>query len=144
VRVARICLHVGPGTFRPITGAIDDHRMLAEPFEIGARAAAALSRARNVGARICPVGTTSVRTLEAAARVWKAPQALSGEADLFIRPGFGFQLTDRLLTNFHLPRSTPLLLVAAFTGADLMLKAYRHALRSGYRFYSYGDAMLVL
>ncbi|MBA2564376.1 MAG: tRNA preQ1(34) S-adenosylmethionine ribosyltransferase-isomerase QueA [Gemmatimonadetes bacterium] len=145
VRVARICLHVGPGTFRPVT--VEDpslHRMDAEPFEIGARAAAAIAAARASGGRICGVGTTSVRTLESAARRWRTPRALAGETDLCIRPPFAFRLTDCMLTNFHVPRSTPLLLVAALVGPDLLREAYAHALRAGYRFYSYGDAMLIL
>ena len=145
VRLARICLHVGPGTFRPV--AVEDpkqHRMEAERFEIGKRSAAALASTRDRGSRICCVGTTTVRALETAARRWDAPRPLSGETDLFIHPPFDFKLTDRLLTNFHLPRSTLLLLVAAFAGTELVRGTYRHAVRSGYRFYSYGDAMLIL
>jgi S-adenosylmethionine:tRNA ribosyltransferase-isomerase len=169
VRRARICLHVGPGTFRPVE--VDDpaaHRMDAERFAIGGRAAAALSSARTRGARICCVGTTTVRALETAAGLWAPdesargtaagrrlatiasaatglrPRPVAGDTDLFIRPPFDFRLTDALLTNFHLPRSTLLLLVAAFAGVDLTRAAYRHAVRSGYRFYSYGDAMLIL
>jgi S-adenosylmethionine:tRNA ribosyltransferase-isomerase len=145
VRMARICLHVGAGTFRPVQ--VEDpaeHKMDSESFTIGARAAAALASARARGARICCVGTTTVRALEAAARKWTRPARIEGETDLFIRPPFEFRLTDALLTNFHLPRSTLLLLVAAFSGVDLTRRAYRHAVRAGYRFYSYGDAMLIV
>jgi S-adenosylmethionine:tRNA ribosyltransferase-isomerase len=153
VGVARLCLHVGPGTFRPPP----EESGLApepEPFEIGAGCAAAISAARAGGGTVCCVGTTVVRALETAAlrapsRARRAgepfpPGALSGETDLLIRPPFEFRVTDRLITNFHLPRSSPLLLVAAFAGADLVREAYRHAVRAGYRFYSYGDAMLIL
>jgi S-adenosylmethionine:tRNA ribosyltransferase-isomerase len=147
VRIARICLHVGPGTFRPVD--VEDatlHRMEAEPFEIGARAVDALRAARSRGSRVCCVGTTTVRALETAARRWAGarPAALAGDTELFIQPPYEFQLTDALLTNFHLPRSTLLLLVAAFAGTDLTRAAYRHAVHAGYRFYSYGDAMLIL
>ncbi len=160
VRLARICLHVGPGTFRPVeTEEPAEHHVDPEPFAIPTRAAAALASARARHARICCVGTTTVRALETAARLWAAPESasrsaargrglrpapLAGETDLFIRPPFEFRLTDALLTNFHLPRSTLLLLVAAFAGVELTREAYRHAVRSGYRFYSYGDAMLIL
>ncbi|MFN2432911.1 MAG: tRNA preQ1(34) S-adenosylmethionine ribosyltransferase-isomerase QueA [Gemmatimonadota bacterium] len=145
VRLARVCLHVGPGTFRPIEELEAERvRMEPEPFAVGAAAAAAVAAARARGGAICPVGTTSMRTLETAARRWAAPRALAGETDLCIRPPFRFRLADRLLTNFHLPRSTPLLLVAAFAGGDLTRRAYAHAVREGYRFYSYGDAMLIL
>jgi S-adenosylmethionine:tRNA ribosyltransferase-isomerase len=145
VRVARICLHVGPATFRPVE--VEDpaeHRMDAEAFSIGRAAAAALASARARGGRVCCVGTTTVRALETAARRWHGPRALAGETDLLIRPPFEFRLTDALLTNFHLPRSTLLLLVAALAGLDLTRAAYRHAVAAGYRFYSYGDAMLIL
>jgi S-adenosylmethionine:tRNA ribosyltransferase-isomerase len=155
VRLARACLHVGPGTFRPVT--VEDpacHRVDAEAFEVGKRAAAALAAVRGRGGKICCVGTTTVRALETAARRWEAPRPLAGgrktprpltgETDLTIVPPFEFRLTDRLLTNFHLPRSSLLLLVAAFAGVELVREAYRHAVRSGYRFYSYGDAMLIL
>jgi S-adenosylmethionine:tRNA ribosyltransferase-isomerase len=153
VGVARLCLHVGPGTFRPPP----EESGLApepEPFEIGAGCAAAITAARAGGGAVCCVGTTVVRALETAAlrapsRSGRAREpfprgALSGETDLLIRPPFEFRVTDRLITNFHLPRSSPLLLVAAFAGADLVREAYRHAVRAGYRFYSYGDAMLIL
>jgi S-adenosylmethionine:tRNA ribosyltransferase-isomerase len=153
VGVARLCLHVGPGTFRPPP----EESGLApepEPFEIGAGCAAAISAARAGGGAVCCVGTTVVRAVETAALRARSgarpagepfpPGALSGETDLLIRPPFEFRVTDRLITNFHLPRSSPLLLVAAFAGADLVREAYRHAVRAGYRFYSYGDAMLIL
>jgi S-adenosylmethionine:tRNA ribosyltransferase-isomerase len=145
VGVARLCLHVGPGTFRPPpeeSGLAPE----SEPFEIGPACAAEIAAVKAAGGAVCCVGTTVVRALETAAlrSAGGEPAGLSGETDLLIRPPFEFQVTDHLITNFHLPRSSPLLLVAAFAGADLAREAYRHALRAGYRFYSYGDAMLIL
>ena len=144
-RVA-ITLHVGPGTFRPVTAErAEDHTMEAEWYRIGPRAAQALAETRARGGRVVAVGTTVVRALESAARGWAGdPAPAEGWTDLFIRPGHEFRWTDALLTNFHLPRSTLLLLVSAFASRDLVLDAYRHAVRSAYRFYSYGDAMLVV
>jgi len=143
--VASITLHVGPGTFRPVTAEnVDDHRMEAERFEIGESAALAIEDARERGGRIVAVGTTVVRTLESAARTEAGRiVAQRGETDVFIKPGFEFRVVDRLLTNFHLPRSTLLMLVSAFAGREPILAAYRHAVREKYRFYSYGDAMLI-
>jgi S-adenosylmethionine:tRNA ribosyltransferase-isomerase len=136
---------VGPGTFRPPpeeSGLAPE----SEPFEIGPACAAEIAAVKAAGGAVCCVGTTVVRALETAAlrSAGGEPAGLSGETDLLIRPPFEFQVTDHLITNFHLPRSSPLLLVAAFAGADLAREAYRHALRAGYRFYSYGDAMLIL
>ena len=144
-RVA-ITLHVGPGTFRPVTAEhAEDHVMEAEWYRIGSEAAAALAETRAAGGRVIAVGTTVVRALESAARKWNdVPARDEGWTDLFIRPGHEFQRVDAMLTNFHLPRSTLLLLVAAFAGRELVLEAYRHAVREGYHFYSYGDAMLIL
>ena len=140
--VAEITLHVGLGTFRPVAARdVEDHRMHAERFSVGPEAAEALRSAR----RRIAVGTTTVRTLEAvAAGNDGAIRAAGGQTDLFIRPGFRFRTVDVLLTNFHLPKSTLLMLVAAFAGTDLVLAAYEHAVRSGYRFYSYGDCMLIV
>jgi len=140
VKVVEITLHVGPGTFRPVTAdRIDRHRMEAEYYEIDERAWELIAKARRTGGRIVAVGTTSVRALEGAA----ASETLSGWTELFIRPGHEFRLVDRLVTNFHLPRSTLLMLVSAFAGKDRIDRAYAEAVREKYRFYSYGDAMLI-
>jgi S-adenosylmethionine:tRNA ribosyltransferase-isomerase len=138
--IATVTLHVGLGTFQPVrTERVEDHRLHSESFEIAAADAAKMRAAR----RLVAVGTTSVRTLESAAR-GQGLVASSGETDLYIYPGFQFQATGAMLTNFHLPRSSLLLLVGALAGPDLVLAAYRHAVESRYRFYSYGDCMLVL
>jgi S-adenosylmethionine:tRNA ribosyltransferase-isomerase len=119
--------------------------MEAEWYRIGPDTAAALSETRARGGRVVAVGTTVVRALESAARAWVGhPAPIEGWTDLFILPGHEFRWVDALLTNFHLPRSTLLLLVSAFAGRDLVLGAYRHAVDAGYRFYSYGDAMLIV
>ena len=146
VRRAALTLHVGPGTFRPVTAEhAEDHRMEAEWYRIGPEAARALAETRSTGGRVVAVGTTVVRALESAARGWEGePAPARGSTDLFIRPGHEFRAVDALITNFHLPRSTLLLLVAAFAGRDRILEAYRHAVAAGYRFYSYGDAMLIV
>ncbi|MFB3817447.1 MAG: S-adenosylmethionine:tRNA ribosyltransferase-isomerase [Candidatus Methylomirabilales bacterium] len=144
VQVQTITLHVGPGTFQPIR--VDDlarHRMEAERYVISEVAAAAVRAAKAEGRRVVAVGTTTVRTLEHAARTGSLRPG-SGEADLFIVPGYRFRVVDVFLTNFHLPRSTPLLLVSAFAGLPEVRRAYAEAIRQRYRFYSYGDAMLVL
>jgi S-adenosylmethionine:tRNA ribosyltransferase-isomerase len=139
-----VTLHVGIGTFKPVTAPlVSDHRMDRERYAISPTAAEALARARAGGRRIVAVGTTVVRTLEAAAAAHGGqPAAGDGSTDLFITPGFRFQVVDALLTNFHLPRSTLLMLVAAFAGRDRTFAAYQEALAQGYRFFSYGDAML--
>lgn len=140
-----LVLHVGPGTFRPIAAADpSEHRMDEEAFEVGAEAAAALARARDAGGRIVAVGTTVVRALESACDAnGGALGPARGTTRKYILPPYRFQAVDALVTNFHLPRTTLLLLVAAFAGPDLLRRAYAHAVRSRYRFYSYGDAMLV-
>jgi S-adenosylmethionine:tRNA ribosyltransferase-isomerase len=146
VRVVRVLLHVGPGTFRPITSADPRaHRMDEEYFEVSAETAAALEEVRAGGGRVVPVGTTAVRALESAcdANAGKLGPA-SGWTTKYILPPYGFQAADALLTNFHVPRTTLLLLVAAFAGESLLLAAYRHAVEQRYRFYSYGDAMLLV
>ncbi len=144
VEVRHLTLHVGPGTFRPIRRArIEEHRMEAEPVEIPEETAVAVNRAKREGRRVVAVGTTTTRALESAADDSGEVKSLSGEADLFIVPGHRFRVVDALLTNFHLPRSSLLVLVSAFAGRELILDAYRHAVLSGYRFYSYGDAMLI-
>jgi len=146
VGVVRIVLHVGPGTFRPVTESDPTrHTMDEEYFEVGAEAAARLSAARAAGGRIVAVGTTAVRALESACDANDGGiAAASGWTRKFIVPPYRFRAVDALLTNFHLPRTTLLLLVAAFAGEDVMRRAYAHAVAAGYRFYSYGDAMLVV
>ena len=145
VRRVDIVLHVGAGTFKPVE--VDDpveHVMHEEWFEIPERAAAALNETRRAGGKIWAVGTTSARTLESAVREDGSFAAASGETRLFIRPGFRFRAVDRLITNFHLPRSTLLMLVAAFAGYDLAMRAYKEAVDEDYRFFSYGDAMVIV
>lgn len=141
-----ITLHVGLGTFQPVhSERIEDHRMEKERFEIPAEAAKAINLAKSKGSRIIAVGTTVVRALESVVLKDQAEVSTAlGETDLFIYPGFQFRLVDGLLTNFHLPRSSLLMLVAAFAGRDLILQAYGCAIEQNYRFYSYGDCMLIL
>ena len=143
---ARVVLHVGPGTFRPVTAADPrEHRMDEEWFELSAEAAGTLRAARAAGGRIVAVGTTSVRALESACDAHGGRlEAASGWTRKFIHEPYRFQAVDALMTNFHLPRTTLLLLVAAITGPELLREAYAHAVRERYRFYSYGDAMLVV
>jgi S-adenosylmethionine:tRNA ribosyltransferase-isomerase len=151
VTVARIVLHVGPGTFRPVEAErITDHPMHAERWEIPPEAALAINRAREVGGRIWAVGTTVVRTLEAQAQALGLERGGGGslepgqgETQLFLHPGVPIRLVDGLLTNFHLPKSTLLMLVGAFLGHPRTLAAYEAAVDARYRFYSYGDAMLL-
>jgi S-adenosylmethionine:tRNA ribosyltransferase-isomerase len=139
-----VTLHVGVGTFRPIaTDRLSEHRMHAEWGELSSEAAAALRATRAAGGRIVSVGTTSVRALESAAAEGEL-RPFRGETRLFIRPPYRFRAVDALLTNFHLPRSTLLALVSAFAGRELVREAYAEAIRKRYRFYSYGDAMLIL
>ena len=141
-----ITLHVGYGTFEPVrTESVGEHRLAAERFAIPERTAAAVNRARAEGRRIVAVGTTTTRALEAAVRAGGGEvRSGAGSTDLYIYPGFRFEVVSVLLTNFHLPRSSLLLLVCAFAGRDPILAAYREAVARGYRFYSYGDAMLIL
>jgi S-adenosylmethionine:tRNA ribosyltransferase-isomerase len=143
VDLAFLTLHVGAGTFQPVRAArVEEHRMHRERYWIPQETADALARAREQGGRVVAVGTTSLRALEAAA--WGGRVAPGGgETDLFITPGFRFQVVDCMITNFHLPRSTLLMLVAAFAGLSNVLAAYRHAVEQRYRFFSYGDAMFI-
>jgi S-adenosylmethionine:tRNA ribosyltransferase-isomerase len=145
VTIARVTLHVGLGTFKPVkSDRVEDHRMDFERAFIPEGTAAAVNHAKEEGRRVVAVGTTSVRTLEASARLHGgrvAPGAF--ETDLFLVPGAEFRVVDALLTNFHLPRSTLLMLLSAFAGRERVLAAYREAVRAGYRFFSYGDAMFV-
>lgn len=146
VERVEITLHVGLGTFQPIHATeIEKHRMHPEMFHVEQSAAVKLNQALTEGRRIIAVGTTTVRTLEhLAAQHSGQISSGSGETCLFILPGFSFRVVGGLLTNFHLPRTTLLMLVAAFTGRELILAAYEHAVRERYRFYSYGDCMLIL
>jgi len=138
---AFVTLHVGPGTFLPVRSEnIAEHNMRAERFSISPEAADKINEAE----RIIAVGTTTVRTLESAERKGKKVLAQDGTSDLFIYPPYHFQRVDVLLTNFHLPRSTLLMLVSAFAGREFLLRAYEEAIRERYRFYSYGDCMLIL
>jgi S-adenosylmethionine:tRNA ribosyltransferase-isomerase len=143
IEKAAITLHVGAGTFQPVRGPqIAEHRMHSEWFEVSPDTVAAVQQTRAAGGRVVAVGTTTVRALESAARAGSL-QPFSGETDIFITPGFEFGVVDVLLTNFHLPRSTLLMLVSAFAGHDHVKALYRHAVESRYRFFSYGDAMLL-
>jgi S-adenosylmethionine:tRNA ribosyltransferase-isomerase len=145
VEIARVTLHVGLGTFKPVkVDRISDHRMGFEGGSISLDAAARVNRARAEGRRVVAVGTTSVRTLEASALAHGGAIAAGAfETDLFLVPGAAFHVVDGLLTNFHLPRSTLLMLVSAFAGRENVLAAYREAVHAGYRFFSYGDAMFI-
>jgi S-adenosylmethionine:tRNA ribosyltransferase-isomerase len=144
VETVSVTLHVGPGTFMPVREEdYTRHHLDPEYFELTGAAAHKLNAARRQGKRIVAVGTTSVRVLECCAGPGGFT-ARSGWCDLFIHPGYTFKAVDRLLTNFHLPKSTLLLLVSAFAGRDLIMKAYEKAVKEKYRFYSYGDCMLIL
>ena len=140
----RVTLHVGPGTFLPVKAEdTSGHKMHAEWGSVSAETAAALNATRRAGGRVVAVGSTSLRLLESAAAEDGTLAPFSGDTALFITPGYRFRAVDVMLTNFHLPRSTLFMLVAAFSGLDLMQRAYAHAIDSGYRFYSYGDACLL-
>ncbi len=144
VEFAWVTLHVGAGTFQPVrVKNLAKHRMHGERYEIPAATVAAMDAAKRRGGKVIAVGTTTVRCLEASAAAHGAPVAGGAETDLFITPGFEFRVIDRLITNFHLPKSTLLVLVSAFAGVEPIRRAYRHAIEQRYRFYSYGDAMLV-
>jgi S-adenosylmethionine:tRNA ribosyltransferase-isomerase len=143
--VVEITLHVGYGTFEPVrVDEVEEHRVTPEWSSIGNEAAAAINETRSIGGRIISVGTTTTRALESCATPEGQVAARAGFADLTIIPGYKFRVVDALLTNFHLPQSSLLILVSAFAGRDLILHAYRHAVAAGYRFYSYGDCMLIL
>jgi len=144
VEIVEITLHVGYGTFLPVRVTdIRAHRMHTEMYHLSQTAADRINRARSEGRRVIAVGTTSVRTLEYVATDSGRVQAGSGACDLFIYPGFQFSIIDAMITNFHLPESTLLMLVSAFAGRDTILSAYREAVRKKYRFFSYGDAMMI-
>jgi S-adenosylmethionine:tRNA ribosyltransferase-isomerase len=144
VEVAEVTLHVGYGTFQPIrTDVVEEHKMESERFTIPLETVQALEETRARGGRVVAVGTTAVRTLESAADDKGIVSPGSEDTDLFIYPGHRFKVVDVLLTNFHLPKSSLFLLVSAFGGKDVMRRAYREAIRQRYRFYSYGDCMLI-
>ena len=144
VEIHALTLHVGSATFRPIKAArVEDHALPPEPVSLPAGVAAAVNRARAEGRRVIAVGTTTTRALESAAGPDGLVRPLDGAAGGYITPGYRFRVVDALLTNFHLPRSSLLVLVSAFAGRELILKSYAHAIRAGYRFYSYGDATLI-
>jgi S-adenosylmethionine:tRNA ribosyltransferase-isomerase len=144
IALHKVTLHVGPGTFLPVhADDTDAHKMHAEFGTIDAQTAQALNAVRQSGGRIVAVGSTALRLLETAARADGALQAYSGDTALFITPGYRFRIVNVLMTNFHLPRSTLFMLVAAFSGLDTMRAAYAHAIAANYRFYSYGDACLL-
>ncbi len=145
VNRAAVTLHVGLGTFRPVDAEeVEGHRMEEERFTIAEDAAAAIAAARPGGGRVVAVGSTVVRTLESAAAWHGRVCACSGRTDLFIRPPYAFKVADAMLTNFHLPRSTLIMMVTALAGIDLVRRAYREAVAERYRFYSYGDCMLIV
>jgi S-adenosylmethionine:tRNA ribosyltransferase-isomerase len=144
IEVARVTLHVGAGTFKPVTAdRIEEHRMEPEWVDVGGETVAAVERTKHRNGKIVAVGTTVVRALESAACGEGQVRPYRGETGLFIVPGHRFQVVEALLTNFHLPQTTLLMLVAAFAGTELLRRAYDEAVRARYRFYSYGDAMLV-
>ena len=143
IEIARVTLHVGAGTFQPVrVENIQEHHMHAEWIEVNETVCRLVEATRERGGRIIAVGTTSVRCLESAARNGKL-QPFSGDTDIFIYPGYRFRIVDALITNFHLPESTLLMLVCAFAGYDNVMRAYRHAVQQRYRFFSYGDAMFL-
>ncbi len=144
VQMAPVTLHVGPGTFLPVRcERVAEHRMFAESYEVPQETASAINLARTEGRRVIAVGTTSVRTIETAAGPDGRVAAGGGSSSLYIYPGFSFRITDGLITNFHLPKSTLLLLVSAFAGREPVLAAYKEAVAREYRFFSYGDAMFI-
>ncbi|MCL2865662.1 MAG: tRNA preQ1(34) S-adenosylmethionine ribosyltransferase-isomerase QueA [Lachnospiraceae bacterium] len=145
VEIATITLHVGLGTFRPVkVDDVTNHHMHAEVYAVDDAAAAKIHKAKESGKRVICVGTTSCRTLEAVAADHGKVVACTGSTEIFIYPGFDFKVMDGLLTNFHLPESTLIMLVAAFTSKDMILNAYQEAVKERYRFFSFGDAMIIL
>ena len=145
IDIARLTLHVGLGTFRPVKAEnVSDHIMHAEYYSISEQAAETINKARAKGGRIVAVGTTSVRTLESTADAQGVVHAKSGYTDMFITPGYRFKAVDALITNFHLPESTLLMLVSAFAGTDNIMRIYKIATEQRYRFFSFGDAMMII
>lgn len=142
--IAEITLHVGLGTFRPVkTDTIEDHHMHSEYYRIDEEAARKINKAKARGGRVIAVGTTSIRTLESAMAAMGEIKPIAKETDIFIYPGYQFKIVDAIITNFHLPESTLIMLVSAFAGRDVILNAYRHAVEEKYRFFSFGDAMFI-
>ncbi len=145
IKIAAVTLHVGPGTFRPVkTEQIEDHQMGVEAFTVSEDTAKAIMLTKRAGGRVTAVGTTVVRALETVMKEKGEMVPMSGESRLFMTPGFQFKVVDALMTNFHLPRTTLLMLVAAFAGIEQMRVVYEEAVKERYRFYSYGDAMLII
>jgi S-adenosylmethionine:tRNA ribosyltransferase-isomerase len=144
VQIAFITLHVGAGTFKPVkVDDIADHKMHSEIYTIPQSTVDLIHQAKSMGRKVTAVGTTALRALESSAALASGLQAGQGETAIFITPGFEFKVVDRLLTNFHLPKSTLLMLVSAFAGFKNVMHAYQHAVNQQYRFFSYGDAMLI-
>ena len=145
INIAKITLHIGMGTFKPIKDiSIIDHKMHQESIELGKEAIDLITQSKNAGGRVVCVGTTTLRCLESISKANRGVlKPFIGETDIFIYPGFKFTVADALITNFHLPRSTLLLLVSAFGGYEKIRKAYEYAIRKKYRFYSYGDSMFI-
>ena len=144
IPIAEITLHVGLGTFRPVKAeTVEEHHMHSEYYEIGEEVAALINRTKQNGGRIIAVGTTSCRTLESAAKEDGSIEASSGWTEIFIYPGYRFKAVDALITNFHLPKSTLIMLVSALAGRENILHAYREAVKERYRFFSFGDAMFI-
>jgi S-adenosylmethionine:tRNA ribosyltransferase-isomerase len=144
VHTAQVTLHVGAGTFLPVRSErIEEHRMHSEWFKVGSQCVAAVQAAKARGGRVVAVGTTSVRSLESAAQATGALQSTQGDTSIFITPGFEFRVVDALITNFHLPKSTLMMLVSALAGHAQVMRLYQHAIAQRYRFFSYGDAMLL-
>ena len=145
INIATVTLHVGPGTFKPVTTErIEDHQMGGEVFDLSEKAAHMIVQTKRAGGRVVAVGTTVVRTLETVIKEKGEIVPMSGESRLFITPGFQFKVVNALMTNFHLPRTTLVMLVSAFAGIEPIRRAYEEAVKERYRFYSYGDAMLIL
>jgi S-adenosylmethionine:tRNA ribosyltransferase-isomerase len=144
VQIQYLTLHVGPGTFKPISSSVDDHTVESEEFQISKDAADAINKCRAKGGRVFAVGTTSCRSLETAGASGSLEAVESESTSLYIKPGHKFSMVDALITNFHLSRSSLLVLVSAFGGHDFIMRAYHQAIEQRYRFYSYGDAMLIL
>ena len=144
IRMTFVTLHVGAGTFAPVRETnLNSHTLHSERYEISESASDAIRAARSEGGRVIAVGTTSMRVLETAAAIDSSIRPCAGETNIFIKPGFRFRVTQALITNFHLPRSTLMMLVCAFGGTERMMNAYRYAIDNGFRFYSYGDAMFI-
>ncbi len=143
VHVSYLTLHVGPGTFKPISSSIEEHSVEPETFQISEETARLVNEARSKGGRVIAVGTTSCRALETAGASGRLKPALNESSSLYLRPGCKFAIVDALITNFHLPKSSLLVLVSAFAGHDFVMSAYKEAVDSQYRFYSYGDAMFI-